>query len=159
MREMEDDYGLIPFPKYDIEQEEYISFMANGTVLVGIPLIVSEDDMASPISAIIECMCSEAYRSVSVTYFDTALKGAYSRDPQSAQMIDIIMGLHPTIKSKLTKNLVYEYSSSLSGVGSIFSALARTKSKNFASKYASLIDAENAAMRILFQKYQSGEID
>ena len=159
MREMEDDYGLIPFPKYDYDQEEYVSFMANGTVLVGMPVIVSEDDMATTLSAVIECMCSEAYRSVSITYFDTALKGAYSRDPESAQMIDIIMGQHPTIKSKLTKNLVYEYSWSLAGVGRIYQSLCSTKDKNFKSKYDSIIGAENAAMRILFQKYQSGEID
>ena len=159
MREMEDDYGLIPFPKYDTTQEEYISFMANGTVITGMPITVSEEDMVGPLSAIIECLCSEAYRSVSITYFDTALKGAYSRDPQSAEMIDIIMGQHPDIKSKLTKNLVYEYNSSLAGIGSIFQSLCHSKSKNFSSTYESKIDAENAAMRILYQKYQSGEID
>ena len=159
MREMEDDYGLIPFPKYDVEQEEYISFMANGTVITAMPIIVSEEDMASTLSAVIEVLCSEAYRSVSITYFDTALKGAYSRDPESAQMIDIIMGQHPTIKSKLTKNLAYEYSWSLAGVGKIYQSLCSAKSKNFSSKYESMIDAENAQMRTLFQLYQSGEID
>ena len=159
LREMDDDYGIIPFPKYESGQEEYISFMANGTVITGMPITVSEEDMVGPLSAVIECLCSESYRSVSITYFDTALKGAYSRDPQSAEMIDIIMGQHPTIKSKLTKNLVYEYGSSLEGIGSIFQSLCSNKSKNFKSSYDSKIDAENAKMRVLYQHYQSGEID
>ena len=158
-REMEADYGLIPFPKYEEVQEEYISFMANGTVCVGVPIIIKEEDMAEPLSAVIECLCSEAYRTVSGVYFDTALKGAYSRDYQAAEMIDIIMGLHPTIKSTLTKNLIYEYSSSLAGVGTIYSTLCGKKDKGYSSAYDGMIDAENAAMRILYDKYVSGVID
>ena len=36
-REMEDDYGVIPFPKYDEEQGTYLSLVHDVAYMYGIP--------------------------------------------------------------------------------------------------------------------------
>ena len=153
MREMQSDYGILPYPKYDEFQQEYISFMANGTVLTGIPVSVKEDRANGTVSAVVEALASESYRHVAVAFYETALKGAYSRDDTASQMMDIITGNHDTVSSVLTKNFVYEYSTSLSGIGTVINSLLQDKSVNFASYYEERIDAANVAMGELWKDY------
>lgn len=153
MREMQSDYGILPYPKFDEYQDEYISFMANGTVLVGIPISVPEDRAMGTVSAVVEALASESYRHVSVAFYETALKGAYSRDDTASQMMDIITGSHDTVKSTLTKNFVYEYSSSLNGIGTVIQGLMAQKSINFASYYDSRIGAAKSRMDELWEMY------
>ena len=160
MREMQSDYGMLPYPKYDAEQTEYISFMNSGTTLVGIPRTVTEDRMIEEVSAVVECLASESYRYVSVAFFETALKGVYSRDDMDSQMIDIIMAQHETIPSKLTKNFLYEYADCLKGVGTIFMRLIVYGNGNttMKSNYDEIIDAEKVKIQQLYQNYKEGVV-
>lgn len=121
MREMEDDFGILPYPKWDKDQEQYINFIANGSTLVGIPVMVNYDRAMEEISAVIEAMASEAYRSVALAFYESALQTAYVRDDYASQMIDIITGNHATVKSVLKTNMLYEFGSSCNYVGAIFS--------------------------------------
>ncbi len=123
MREMQSDFGILPYPKWEKEQEEYKNFIANGATLVGIPRAIDYDRAMEETSAVIEAMASEAYRSVAVAFYESALQTAYVRDDLASQMIDIITGNHDTIKSTLKTNFLYEYSTSCGGIGRIFSAI------------------------------------
>jgi len=158
MREMKDDFGILPFPKWDEAQEEYITLSHNSATSVSIPVSVDMERAYEEVSAVVEALASESYRRVSVAYYETALKAAYNRDDQSAQMIDIITGQHDTVKSVFTSNFVYEYSSSLAKIGSIFSTLINEQSTSFASQYDSTIDSANAGLRDLIQQYKDGKI-
>ena len=158
MREMQSDYGMLPYPKYDAEQTEYISFMNGGTTLIGIPRTVSEDRMLEEVSAVVECLASESYRYVSVAFFETALKGVYSRDDMDSQMIDIIMAQHETIPSKLTKDFLYEYATSLMSIGHLYYQLIRQGKTSFKAEYDSRKVAENNLIKQLYQDYRDGVI-
>jgi ABC-type glycerol-3-phosphate transport system substrate-binding protein len=158
MREMKDDFGILPMPKWDEEQEEYKTLIYNASCTAGIPVSTDIDRANEEVSAVIEALCSESYRSVSLAFYETALKAAYNRDDQSAQMIDIITAQHPTIKSSLTKNFVFEYSSSLGSIGTIFTDLVRYKSTNFISQYDSTIGAAEQGLKDLIALYKSGKI-
>ena len=158
MREMKTDFGILPFPKYSEDQEMYLNFMANGTVATCIPVSCDFDYANEEVSAVIEALASESYRYVSVAFYEAALKSAYNRDDLSSQMIDIICGQHDTVKSTLTKNFVYEYGSSLGGMGSIFSTLMQNKNTNFASEYDSRLGQFNQGLRDLIDQYKSGKI-
>ena len=68
-------------------------------------------------------------------------------------MMDIITGSHDTVKSTLTKNFVYEYSSSLNGIGTVIQGLMAQKSINFASYYDSRIGAAKSRMDELWEMY------
>ena len=157
-REMKDDFGILPYPKWDEAQEEYISFVHNSSTTVCCPVSADIDRVNEEMSAIIEALASESYRSVSVPFYESALKAAYNRDDLSAQMIDIIMGRHDQIKSKLTKNFVFEYNNSLGTLGNIFYSLMYEHSKNFISKYDSLIAPAEQGLKDLLKQYKDGTI-
>jgi len=86
-RDMEDDIGIIPYPKYDDRQEDYIT-SSHDTANVGvIPMTCSKADM---VGAVVEYLCRESGDYVVPAYYETALKVKYARDDQSSQMLDII---------------------------------------------------------------------
>ena len=132
--------------------------MANGTVATCIPVSCDIDYANEEVSAVVEALASESYRHVSVAFYEAALKSAYNRDDLSAQMIDIITGQHDTVKSTLTKNFIYEYGSSLGGMGSIFSSIMQNKSTNFASEYDSRLSSFQVGLKDLIQQYKEGKI-
>ena len=158
MREMKMDFGILPYPKYDEDQEEYISFIHSSSSVVCVPVSADIERVNEEVSAVLEALASESYRRVYTAYYETALKTAYNRDDYSAQMVDIITGNHETVKSILTKNFIYEYGSSLNDIGGIFYNLMKKQSKNFTSDYDSIIDSAGRGLKSLINDYKSGKI-
>ena len=128
LRDMEIDYGMIPYPKYDEAQINYRS-IPNDTRNYGMILVTS--DKLEMTSAVVEALCAESYRRLMPAYYETALKVKYARDDISSQMIDLI-------HDSLTTEFIYAYYYSLNYLGSIFRTLVSSKSNNFASEYAKL---------------------
>ena len=89
MREMESDYGILPMPKYDAEQKDYVTFIHNAAVVTCVPKTVA-DSRINMVGAVLEGLASESYRTVMTPFIETALKMKYSRDALSGQVIDII---------------------------------------------------------------------
>lgn len=80
-------YGILPNPKYNENQENYHTLMANTYTMYGICITVNETDMHS---AVIEAMASEGYREVTPAVFETALKLRYSNTDNDSRMFDIL---------------------------------------------------------------------
>ncbi len=89
IREMEDNFYIIPMPKYDENQENYRSNQYDGVPIYGVP-ITAADSKLDAIGATLEAMCSLSSQTVIPVYYDKALKNKYSRDAETAEMIDII---------------------------------------------------------------------
>ena len=89
IREMEDNFYIIPMPKYDENQENYRSNQYDGVPIYGVPITVKESKLDT-IGATLEAMCSLSSQSVIPVYYDKVLKNKYSRDAQTAEMIDLI---------------------------------------------------------------------
>ena len=85
-REMEDDFGIIPFPKYS-EEMEYRTNVDGGANLFLVPITVTDLERNS---VIIEGMASESCRNTIPQYYEVVLKTKHVRDPESTQVIDII---------------------------------------------------------------------
>lgn len=85
-RDMDYDFGIIPYPKYDEEQEEYYSRFEGGAVSY-VPIVSTHKDMAG---AVMELMACESMKSVIPIYYETVLKNKYARDEKSIEMLDII---------------------------------------------------------------------
>ena len=158
MREMKDDFGILPNPKFNEEQEEYISLVHDASMTTCIPVSTDIDRADEEVSAVIEALASESYRNVIVAFYETALKAAYNRDDQSSQMIDIICGRHATVKSRLVKNFVYEYNNSLAYIGKLFQNMMINRNNNFMSAYDSIIEAAEKGLKTLIQDYVKGTI-
>lgn len=89
VREMEEGLGVVPYPKLNDLQENYVTSTHDTCEIGLIPVTVAPDDLDF-ISAVVEVLCRETYKSVLPVYYESSLKMKYTRDDTSAQMIDII---------------------------------------------------------------------
>jgi len=88
LRDVESDFGIIPYPKWNEAQENYIGASRSTFTLFGLPVSVDTEIAGT----ILEAFAKESYETVSPAYYETALKVKYSRDDISAQMFDLIRG-------------------------------------------------------------------
>lgn len=145
MREMEDDYGFLPFPKLDSSQGEYRLLPHDTTTLGVIPVTCTKLDI---VSAVIEALCAESYRTVMPAYYETALKVKYARDDLSSQMIDII---HDALWTDFT----YIYSPAMSDIGTIWRTLMGNKKYDLASEFATREKAVQTGLDKLVNAYMN----
>ncbi|MBP3918397.1 MAG: hypothetical protein J6I50_04425 [Clostridia bacterium] len=126
LRDMKEDYGIIPFPKYDESQENYYSAVHDIATLMCVPTTCTKLDT---VCATLEAMAYYSYYNVTPIYYETALKTKYTRDDISSNIIDII---HDTSMT----DIAYVYSSKMADMGMIMRTLAAAKNKDYASYYA-----------------------
>ena len=88
LRDMKDTYSILPYPKWDEAQENYYTNADDKFQVFSVPKTASDTAF---VGMIFEALAAESYRSVYPAYYDVALKGKYSSDPSTAEMIDIIM--------------------------------------------------------------------
>lgn len=87
MRDMTNDFGIIPLPKYDAAQEKYCTTPGAGINLFAVPVTVGDSEC---VSAVLEGLAILGYQDIIPTYYETVLKSKYSRDEESAEMLDLI---------------------------------------------------------------------
>lgn len=88
VRNMEDDFGIIPLPKYDENQAEYItcgnSYLPCGVI---IPITCSDTEATGYITEMLACT---SYGLLTPAIYEITLQGKLAQDPQSGRMLDII---------------------------------------------------------------------
>lgn len=89
IRNMNTNFYTIPMPKYDEEQTNYRASQHDGTPIYGLLNTIS-DSRIDAVAASFEAMCSMASTMIIPVYYDDILKSKYSRDPDTAEMIDLI---------------------------------------------------------------------
>lgn len=87
-RDLEDNYGILPYPMWDENQDGYYTMLDGHGPMMGVPATVSDTERNG---IIIEAMSAEGYKLVTPAYYEVALKTKYTRDSESAQMVDIVM--------------------------------------------------------------------
>ncbi len=115
IRNMRSEFGVVPLPKYDENQKDYIGTIHNSAFLLGVPVNVNTEKIEA-IGALIEAQGSENYRSVRPVFFEDALKSKYNRDEENAaytnKMIDLIC-------SNYRIDFAYVYSNACNDLGRI----------------------------------------
>lgn len=81
------EYSILPAPKYDEKQENYLTTMAFTHSMYCIPLDARDTAMSG---AVLECMASEGYRKVTPALFETAFKYQYSNSQYDADIFELI---------------------------------------------------------------------
>ena len=89
MRNMESDYGVIPYPKYNENQKDYITHVGGASPIMIIPMQNDADD--DRLGNILEAMCEASYRITRPAYYEIALKEKMLRDENSKKALDIIL--------------------------------------------------------------------
>jgi hypothetical protein len=84
------DYGMLPYPKYDTAQEKYYTVPFEAYSIYQLPCTLPLEDFEF-VGVIMEALNAESWKTVSITYYDEAMKGRYSTDETTAEIIDLIM--------------------------------------------------------------------
>ena len=87
MRSMSTDFGILPMPKLDDEQERYYTCVLENLTVLGIPSSVEDDELSG---LVLESMAQIGHETVTPTYFGKALGAKYIRDEQSNEMLELI---------------------------------------------------------------------
>ena len=136
LRAMEIDFGLIPFPKYDSSQQNYGHFVHSTSAMLSIPANCTNIEK---IASFVEAMSYESMYTLTPAYYETALTGKYFRDPESKEMLDIIL------KSR-TFDLGSTHMFDWGGIASVFTQLLSKGSNAYASNYAKKIKSGKKAL-------------
>lgn len=137
-REMEDDFAVLPMPKYDAEQENYVTTIHDGTTLFGIPITNSKIEATT---IVLEALAAESYRTVTPNYYEMALKIKYVRDDMSAIMIDLI-------REGVTADFVFYYH--VGNISHFFRGMVNGQT-NFASRIVAQENVWEADMEELLE--------
>ncbi|MGM9682602.1 MAG: hypothetical protein ACI3XQ_03295 [Eubacteriales bacterium] len=90
IKDMEDEYGVLPLPKYNEEQEYYSNAVHphhSSTVIV--PLNISNDHLTL-ISSVLEDLAYYSYEYVKPAYYDTVITYRSVRNEESFEMMEYI---------------------------------------------------------------------
>ena len=138
-RDMNDDYGILPYPKYDTNQTEYYSHI-NPFFPVGIAIPVTNqkpDETAAVMEALAYISNSEMLPKIN----EVVLKEKIARDEKSKEMLDL---LYENMVVDL--NCVYDFA----GSATKLRLYAIGQSDNFSSEYASIKEkAESELAKML----------
>ena len=135
-RDYETEFGIVPYPKYDDDQKEYISPMnAYASTTITIPVSVSDTDR---ISRIVEDMAAVSAKIVRPAYYDVTLQVKLTRDEKSAEMLDLIFS-----------NRVFDLGWLINPANIKYSGIIEPmikKNNDFASVYAKLTKSAEASI-------------
>ena len=146
MRESQVNYGVIPAPKYDEEQEDYHIGFGNVASALAICSNLS-DTRAEMVSAVFEVLSAESYKQVIPVYYGTILKGQYSREQADAEMYDLIL-------NSISFSFGFAYSSSsINYLGTIFRDL--TPGFDIQNRIDSNKDVWNAKLEELLEALEA----
>ena len=145
LRDMTADYGIIPYPMYDENQDSYYTFNY-GTPYMSMLLSTKDPEMTA---VMLEALNAESYKNVVPAYLDTALKGKYSRDAETAEMLDLVNSTSffdfTFVNETSTDHIVMWFFDQLSsGVENIASAYDSRKS-GFENSLQKLLDTYKEA--------------
>ena len=125
LREMRDDFVILPYPKFSEEQTRYLTGVLDSYSVLGIPVTVKDPDFASLIT---EAMNIESYKSLYPVYYEEALRNKYTSLEQPVELIDILI-------QGRTFDFITPFSWNITGMAWLFRDTIAAKSIDFVSGY------------------------
>jgi hypothetical protein len=86
-RNLNFDYGILPYPKYSETQELYYSRVESASPYC-VPITVKDTEFSG---AMLEALACESRKTVIPAYYEVALKVKFTNDNQSARVLDLVM--------------------------------------------------------------------
>lgn len=147
LRDMDDAYGIIPFPKLDEEQESYYAIAHDIISVMCLPVNCTKVEVTS---AVLEALAFLGYEDVLPAYYESLLKAKYARDAKSAQMIELI-------RENFITDIAYVYGDAFNQMGYACRNMNANKNDNLQSWYQSREKAALTAMQKLIDQFMSIE--
>ena len=139
LRGMDSDFGILPMPKLDETQEAHYTWVSPW-ITSGLVIPASVPDIER-IGRIMEDIAYESSLTIRPAYYDVTLEGKFTRDEESATMIDVILS-----NRVYDLGMIYDWN----GIGSLLSVMAAERENTFTSRYATIIkNAEFDLARVI----------
>jgi len=126
VEEMDDEFGIVPLPKYDENQESYYTGLGESNCLVG---ILSSTAAPDTTALMMEALAAENYRVVTPAIYEVNMKTRYASDPEMAAMFDLIRG-------GVLFSLGTMYGGALGGVNTFWKGVLNGTSPTWTSSWA-----------------------
>ncbi len=153
IRDMESSFGILPYPKLDENQDRYYSTIAPyNSQFVCVPFIETEETLAM-IGVVAESL---AYYGEKITWpacYEQTLKGAFSRDDGTMDMLDIIydnyvydMGLYYKVGDYASQimNLLRKFNTGFASMYETNRITAETKVDSLNANFDQVVKEWNA---------------
>jgi len=124
LRDCEIDYGILPLPKYDEVQKDYMSNSWTG--MYCLPIIISEETL-DMVGILMESMSALGKKDVIPVYYEVLLKEKISRDEDSREMLDIIL-------NGMVYDVGLNFSVGVDAPGMFIVPLIKSKNPNYVSE-------------------------
>ena len=144
LRDMEEPFGILPQPKYDEKQDAYYCQVSDGYFVIGAPTTVADTDY---VSLITEAMAAETYMNVYPAYYDVALKSKYSKDEDTAAMVD-------TIAEGASFDVSIMFGTYMENLPYMFRMCLNDKTTDLVSRYAAAETKIAAALEKIYAMYE-----
>jgi hypothetical protein len=139
-RKMEDEFGILPIPKWDAKQDRYYhSVSIDNSTVMSIPSNISGQDLED-VGLVISAIGELSEYKLMPAFYDVQLKYRDSRDDESAEMLDIIF-------DSRTFDLGATYNESLNGILWQYMSL----DKNIANRFESALPAAETKLEDLLE--------
>ena len=149
MRGCDVDFGILPYPKFNVQQANYASMMHLTASCVSIPKSVSGETLAI-VTSMIEAMAYHAVDTLTVQYYEINLKTKGAKDEQSGPMMDMIL-------SNRICDLSYYYQWGSNAFGQVANCLLPTGGKSVSSqskKFKSSIERAIGQLQKSMEKFE-----
>ena len=140
LRAMPTDFGVLPTPKYDENQENYYTYVESSGLIIGIPMNADTEFSGF----ITEALAYESGTTLMPAFYDLCLTSKVLRDDESEGMLDIIFN-----------NKVYDIGY-IYGIGTLpgmFSGLAAKDSTDFISTFEKAEGSIEKALQKFMDNY------
>lgn len=136
LRDAEFEFGILPYPLYDENQDSYNNLISSGLVSsTSVPYNCKDTEI---VGFLLEALAFYSVDTLTVAYYDNALKTRYIRDDESADMLDIIFATR-----------VYDlgFIFNWGGAGQLITTMFNSKKTEFASSYAAIAEKAQTEMQ------------
>lgn len=144
LRDMEDDYGILPIPKWDEAQEGYLSCVNGAGGFVVVPNNPEDADRSG---MLFEALAAGAYDMITPKLYEVITKTKNVRDEESVEMVNLII-----------RNRVYDpfYINLCSGYDVVQSQLS-SKKEEIASALDKKLKGAEKAMEKIVEAYENAQ--
>ncbi|MGM9625226.1 MAG: hypothetical protein ACI3XM_05905 [Eubacteriales bacterium] len=123
-RSMDTDFGVLPYPKLDENQDTYYTLAEETSIMFVVPTTADVEFTG----IMLEVLAAESVSTVSPAFYDVCLQGKSVRDEESAAVLDILFA-----------NKVFDYGliGDVAGFKNMMIGLEKKQSTDVASAFAS----------------------
>ncbi len=140
-----DNVGILPYPKYNENQEDYMSTSRDEFSCFFLPSNAADPEMSA---LVLEALAITSQKYVVPEYYNVALQSKLTTDVESSAMIDLI-------REKLTFNFGFIYGTSIEHIQGFLAGCVQNNNAAVDSKYQQNEKAYKDALTKVLEPYVS----